>query len=176
MQRATPPPPQEPVRFLDIGRVLGAHGLSGEIRVAPITDFPERFASLRTVRVGEKLRPYEVESARVVGGEVTLKLRGVDDAAAAQALRGEVLRVPVAEAVVPPEEHYYWHQIIGLEAVTPEGESLGRVTDILQTGANDVYVVEGPRGEVLVPAIEGVVKGIDLNAGRLIVQPLPGML
>lgn len=166
----------EPVRFLEIGRILGPYGLSGEVRVAIVTDFPERFTSLKRVRVGERLRPYEVESARLLRGEAILKLRGVEDAAAAEALRGEVLRVPIAEAVTPPAEHYYWHQIIGLEVVTTEGESLGRIAEILRTGANDVYVVQGPRGEVLIPAIEGVVKEIDLEAGRVVVQPLPGML
>lgn len=166
----------EPPRYLEIGRVLGPYGLGGEIRVAILTDFPERFATLTSVRVGERLHPYEVESARLLRGEAILKLRGVKDATAAERLRGEVLRVPLAEAVPPPSDQYYWHQIIGLEVVTSTGESLGHVVEILRTGANDVYVVQGPRGEVLVPAIEDVVKEIDLSTGRLIIQPLPGML
>lgn len=166
----------EPPPFLDIGRVVGPSGLGGEVRVAILSDFPERFVELHSVRVGESLRPYAVERAQLQRGQVVLKLRGVDDGAAALALRGAILRVPVAEAVPPPADAYYWHQIIGLEVYTPEGERLGLVTDILRTGANDVYVVVGPRGEVLVPAIEDVVRGIDVRAGRLVVEPLPGML
>lgn len=167
---------EPPVRFLEIGVVVGPYGVDGEVRVAVTSDFPERFAALESVRVGERLRPYEVTSARLHRAEAILKLRGVDDASAAAALRGEVLRVSLADAVPPPEEHYYWHQIIGLQVLTPEGERLGQVVDILRTGANDVYVVRGPRGEVLVPAIEDVVQSVDLSAGRMIVTPLPGML
>ncbi len=167
---------REPPRFLEIGRVLGPHGLAGELRVLVLSDFPERFETIRSVRVGERLRPYDVESGRLARGDAVLKLRGVDDAEAASRLRGELLRVPLAEAVPAPAEHFYWHEIIGLEVATPEGEVLGRVTEILRTGANDVYVVQGPRGEVLVPAIGDVVEEIDPQAGRMIVRLLPGML
>jgi 16S rRNA processing protein RimM len=170
------PASQEKPRFLDVGRVIGPFGLAGEVRVFPLTDFPDRFGDLKAVRVGERLRPYGVEAARQARGEILLKLSGVDDATAAESLRGELLRVPLSDAVLPPEDQYYWHQIIDLEVVTIDGEALGRVVEILRTGANDVYIVRGPRGDLLLPAIEDVIREVDLAAGRLVVELLPGLL
>jgi 16S rRNA processing protein RimM len=86
-----------------------------------------------------------------------------------------LVQVPLEEAAPLSEDEYYIYQIMGLEVWTSEGEHLGRVSDVLFTGANEVYVVEGERGEMLVPAIEDVVKEVDLEGGRLIVEPLEGM-
>jgi 16S rRNA processing protein RimM len=87
-----------------------------------------------------------------------------------------LIYVPVEEAEPLGEDEYYWYQIIGLQVWTVEGRFLGKVTDILPTGSNDVYVVTGPEGEALVPAIEDVIALIDLEEGRLVVNPLEGML
>jgi 16S rRNA processing protein RimM len=176
----TPPPggdaPREAVRFLDIGAIIGPFGLDGDIRVYILSDFPERFLDCEVVRVGDRLRPYEVEASRLVKNEAVLKLKGIDDADAAARLKGEVIRVPIDEAVDLDEDEFFWHQIIGLDVRTESGESLGKVTDILRTGANDVYVAQGPRGEVLIPAIADVVLKIDVKGGVITVRPLPGML
>jgi 16S rRNA processing protein RimM len=169
-------PSSQPVRYLDIGVIIGPFGLDGHVRVYIFTDFPERFLETDEIRVGERLRRYPVEEARLVRNEAILKLEGVDDAETAGNLKGEALRVPIAEAVALEEGQFYWHQVEGLEVVTEEGESLGRVGDILRTGANDVYVVTGPRGEVLVPAIASVVIKIDIKSGRIVIRPMPGML
>jgi 16S rRNA processing protein RimM len=179
---AVPTPPsgdsarREQVRFLDIGAIIGPFGLEGDIRVYILSDFPERFVDCEVVRVGDRLRPYEVESSRLVKNEAVLKLKGIDDPDAAAKLKGEVIRVPIDEAVNLEQDEYFWHQIIGLEVRTESGESLGKVTDILRTGANDVYIVQGPRGEVLVPAIADVVLKIDVKSGVITIRPLPGML
>lgn len=85
------------------------------------------------------------------------------------------MQIPLEEAVPLSEDEYYIYQIVGLEVWTSEGGYLGRVLKVLFTGANEVYVVEGERGEILVPAIEDVVKEVDLGGGRLIVEPLEGM-
>lgn len=142
----------------------------------PLTDFPERFAEMKTVLVGEGHRRYRILGARQHRGLVLLRLRGVDDADAAEALRGEVLRVPIAEAVALGEDQYFWYQIIDLEVVTTAGKSLGKIVDIIKTGANDVYVVRGTRGELLIPAIEDVVRAVDLGAGRIVVELIPGLV
>ena len=169
-------PTGQPVRYLDIGAIIGPFGLDGHIRVFVLTDFPERFLEMDEVRVGERLRRYAIEEARLVRNEAVLKLEGIDDADAAAKLKGETLRVPIAEAVALDEDEFFWHQIVGLEVVTEAGEPLGRVNEILRTGANDVYVVKGPNGEVLVPAIADVVLKIDVKAGRITIRPLQGMI
>ncbi|MBI2941813.1 MAG: 16S rRNA processing protein RimM [Chloroflexi bacterium] len=159
-----------------IGEVLGPAGLGGDLRIRPLTDFPERIPRLKTIHVGESLRPYPVVEASVRRNTVILKLAGVDDAAAALELRGALVRIPRELAAPLPEGHYYLHQILGLSVKTTAGEPLGSVVDILRTGGNDVYVLEGPRGEVLIPAIEDVVKEIALDRGEIVIEPLPGLL
>jgi 16S rRNA processing protein RimM len=124
-------------------------------------------------------REYAVERARLApharGVALILRLAGLTDRDEAEALRGWLVQVPENEAWTLPEGRYYWHQIIGLRAVTADGRALGTVADILETGANDVYVVAREGGELLVPAIKDVVKEIAPERGELVVELLPGM-
>ncbi|MCL5265334.1 MAG: ribosome maturation factor RimM [Chloroflexi bacterium] len=168
--------PLSATSHLVIGRVLGPRGVKGELRVQVLTDFPDRFAKLKTVFVGEELRLYQVEHSRLVKGTALLKLQGIDSADEAMKLRGRSIHVPVEEAVPLSEGQYYWHQIIGLDVWTTEGVLLGKLTEILRTGANDVYVVQKDDKEVLLPAIEQVIKEIDLEKGRMVVELMLGMV
>jgi len=171
------PPPRVPEpRFLAVGRVLRPHGVRGELRVALLTDYPERLPLHHTLYLGPELRPYAVEGVRFHKGAALIKLAGCNDRSEAEALRGQLVQIPV-EAAVPLEEgEYYQFQVVGMEVVTQEGERLGRVAEVLETGANDVYIVRGPRGEVLIPAIEDVVQELDLEERRMVVAVLPGLL
>lgn len=117
----------------------------------------------------------KIERLRTVSGKTVVKLSGVDDRNAAEALRGQLLEVPEAELMALPPDTYFHHQIVGLTVMTTDGRELGAVTEILQTGSNDVYVVRGER-EYLIPAIGDVVKEVDLRAGRLVLDPIPGLL
>ncbi|MDQ3856117.1 MAG: ribosome maturation factor RimM [Chloroflexota bacterium] len=157
-----------------IGRVLKPHGLRGELRVEPLTDHPQRYRRLREVSIREQ--EYRVLASRVHQGQVLLKLETVETVKAAEDLRGEYLRVPLESVAELPEGSYYHFQLIGLQVETTAGEPLGRVTDVLPREANDVYVVSGERGEVLVPGISDVVKSIDVDGGRMLVESVPGLL
>jgi 16S rRNA processing protein RimM len=169
------PPFSSAPRYLAVARILTSFGVHGELRAEILTEFPERFAGLQTVYLSEEAQPYSLESSRLQRGQVILKLQGIDTPEQAAKLRGQLVQVPVEEAVALPEGQYYLYQIVGLAVETTAGEPLGHVTDVLFTGANDVYVVRGERGELLVPAIEQVVKQVDLEHGRLIIEPLQGM-
>ncbi len=167
-------------RFLMVGQVVGAHGVQGELRVEIISDDPQRFARLERIFVGpDDQDPVarRVESTRLHGGRVLIKLEGCDDRTAALAQRGTLLFVPLEEAIPLAEGEYYEHQIEGLEVWTTTGEFLGKVVDVLYTRANEVYVVqnESTHREILLPAIEEVVQAIDLDAGRLVVHLLEGL-
>jgi len=162
-------------RFLLVGQVMGPVGLFGEIRAHLLTDFPDRFAQLIEIHVGDNLRPYGVQSARIDGESVVLKLRGVDDAKAALALRGAELAIPASRAVELPPDSYFWHQIIGLDVWTDDGRLLGKVSEVLRTGSNDVYVVGHGQRELLLPAIEDVILNVDVDRKRLLVHLLPGI-
>jgi 16S rRNA processing protein RimM len=159
-----------------VAQVLAAHGIRGELKCRVITDFPKRRfrASSSVMLRGER---HVIQAARVQGDTVLLKLQDITDRSAAEKYRGADVEVATEEAIKLPKGQFYWHQVIGLHVEhATTGEPLGQVSDIIETGANDVYVVKGERGEILVPAIKDVVKRIDPSAGRMLIEPLPGML
>jgi 16S rRNA processing protein RimM len=167
-------------RYLTIGRITRPHGVRGEVRVEPRTDLPERFGWLRRVYVGDGApAAMSVERARLHQGIVILKLGGCDSRQDAEALRGQWVLVPAEEAIPLEDGELFLYQLVDMEVVTVDGEALGTVEDVLQTGANDVLVVrtpEEPPREVLLPDIPDVVLDVDLEAGRIIVQVPPGLV
>lgn len=161
-------------RWLYVGRITSPFGVRGEVRASLDTEFPERLPE-RPVFIGEEHRPLVVEGVRLHRREALLTLRGVDTVEAADALRDQPLYVATEDAAPLPEGRYYVHQIVGLEVWTTAGERYGVVKDVLLRPANDVYVIQHARREVLAPAIADVVKAIDLAAGRMVIDVLPGM-
>lgn len=178
--------------LLIVARVLRAHGTQGEVACEIITEFPRRFKKTKRVLLSPPSgpgrvesdpdappRPFAVTQARLSAHrgrpEVILALEGVADRDAAEALRGWIVQVPESEAWKLPRGRYYWHQIIGLRVVTTDGETIGTVAEILETGANDVYVVRADGGERLIPAIKDVVKEISPERGEMRVALLPGL-
>jgi 16S rRNA processing protein RimM len=167
--------------YLLVGRVLRPHGVRGELRIEIITDYPERLAQHAHFYLAHPGSPaavqrYSVEGMRFHREVLLLKLSGCDDRNAADELRGMLVQIPVEEAVPLEEGEYYLFQLIGVQVETEQGERLGQVVEVIETGANDVYVVRGPRGEVLLPAVDEVVLELDLESKRMVVRPLPGML
>jgi 16S rRNA processing protein RimM len=168
-------------RYLLVGRVLRPHGVGGELRVEIITDHPERLSEHACFYLARSDSPaaahrYPVEKVRIHRDVALVKLGGCDDRNSAEELRGLLVQIPVEDAVPLEQGEYYLYQLIGVRVETEDGEALGRVADVIETGANDVYVVRGPRGEVLLPAIEDVVVELDLESKRMVVHLLPGLL
>ena len=149
-----------------IGKAGAPHGLRGEVRVIPLTDFPERFESLREVFIGERI--FHVEHVHYHRQFVLLTLAECTSREAAVKLTGELLRVARKDAAPLAEGEFYTFDIIGLAALDLSGKRLGEVTNVLKTGSNDVYVVKKPDGaELLVPALKKVVREIDIAGGFL---------
>lgn len=168
-------------RYLAVGRILRPHGIRGELRVGILTNYPERLGQyayfyLASPDLPEIARRYPVEKLRRHKKVLLLKLGGCDDRNAAEELRGQLVQIPIEEVVPLEEGEYYYFQLIGVRVEAESGESLGQVVDVLETGANDVYVVRGPQGEVLLPAVKDVVLKLDLEAKQMVVNLLPGML
>jgi 16S rRNA processing protein RimM len=168
-------------RYLAVGRVLRPHGIRGEVRVEIITDYPERLGQhacfyLALPDSPEAVRCYAVEKLRQHQGVLLLKLSGCDDRNAADELRGMLVQVPLEKAVPLEQGEYYHFQLIGVRVETEDGEWLGQVAKVLETGANDVYVVRGPQGELLLPAVGDVVLDLDVESRRMVVRLLQGML
>lgn len=188
---AMPPPPPPPVPELPpslippeggindciaVGQVMGAFGPRGDVRVQPFSDQPGRFQKIKRVFIGPELLPARVLGRGVHGLGVTLRLDSVTTREHAKRLFGTLLYVPEAEAVKLPPGEYFVHQLIGSAVVTDSGDTLGKISEILRTGSNDVYVVRGDRGEVLIPAIPDVVQLVDVEARIITVTLMPGLL
>jgi len=170
-----------PDGYFAIGRITSPHSLRGEVRVEPHTDFPERFGPGLTIFVGTELQEVSIERARPHKQMMLLKLVGVDDRSDAESLRGQWLFIAEEDTVSLEEDTYWVHEIIGMTVETDEGEVLGTITDVLYTGANDVYVLQqrnggGASSELLLPAIADVVQRVEPEKQRMIVHLLPGLL
>ena len=163
-----------PPGHVAVGRIGPAWGVRGAVKVIPLVDKRERLARGRSVTVDDERRV--IESSRWQKGLVYLKLSGIDDREAASSLRDRFLVVPESELGPLPEGQYYRFQLIGLEVRSASGAVLGRVTDILTTGANDVYIVRSEKREILVPATDEVIKEIDIERGLMLIEEVPGLI
>jgi 16S rRNA processing protein RimM len=159
-----------------VAQVLAPHGIRGELKCRVVTDFPrQRFKRGNTLLLDGV--QHTIQGARIQDQTVLLKLQDIADRNAAERLRGKDILIRLEDAVRLPSGEFYWHQVIGLSVVDTTQHVLGHVSEILETGANDVYVVKSPAGrEILIPAIKDVVLEIDPDAGRMTIQPMPGMI
>jgi len=164
--------------LIRIGQVTAPHGVRGAVRVFPTTDFPERFVTLRQVLIEGSDRPVGVRFRGFVKTLVILELEGVTDRNQAEKLRGANLLVPRTEVHPLPDGYYYDFDLIGIDVVDPEGRLLGRVVEVdHNTPVHDLYVVEvAPGKRYMVPAVRQFVKEVDLEAGRMVIEPIPGLL
>jgi 16S rRNA processing protein RimM len=168
-----------PSSHLLLGRAVRAWGLDGAVKVEPYADLLSVVAELGHVYLdAPESGPvgYGVDSVRRIGASWVLKLRGVESPEEARRLVGREIAIPRSSAPVLPEGAYYHGDLIGLRVVDEGGRELGRIAEIWETGANDVYVLRGRQGESLVPATREVVKRIDLASGIMVVHPLKGMI
>ncbi|MFB3818955.1 MAG: ribosome maturation factor RimM [Candidatus Methylomirabilales bacterium] len=167
--------------YLVLGRLVRPHGVRGELKLLLAAAPWEPFAGLRRLWVGPPggpYRPFDVEAARGREPAVLLKLGGVDSPEDAARLVGQEAAIPRAEAPPAPEGQFYHYDILGLEVVQGE-RGLGAVREILETPAHDVYLVQGPAGEWMLPATRAHIAAIDLAAGRIELSPeadVPGLL
>lgn len=164
---------QVPPGYVAVGRASTPWGVRGVVKVIPLVDTRDRLSPGRGVTVAGQRRT--IENCHWRKGMAYLKLSGIDDREAALALRGQLLTVPESELEPLGEGQYYRFQLVGLAVHSTAGTPLGRVTEVLTTGANDVYVVQGERGEILVPATDDIVKEIDLERGRMVIEEVPGL-
>ena len=161
--------PSVPDGRIVIGRVGAAHGIHGDLRIIPLTDFPERFSALREVMVGDEL--LHVAHVKSQGKNFLMRFREYTVREDAQRLTGRLLTVARAEAAPLDEGEYYVFDIVGLTVYDEEDNELGSVENVLRTGSNDVYAVRSEDGrELLIPALRAVVQSIDLPGGRMTVR------
>jgi len=173
MNVATTPKEPRP-GFTAVGRVLRPHALKGELRVSAFSPEARNLQRGRPVYLAAVRRV--IMRARLDRDAWILKLEGIDGRDQVEALRGELLEMPDAEVLREDDQSYFVHEIIGLTVRTAEGRDLGKIVEVLTTGANDVYVTRGPAGEVMIPVIADVIERIDVPGGLVVITPLPGMV
>jgi 16S rRNA processing protein RimM len=162
------------MKLISIGKIVGTQGNKGEVKVLPLTDFPERFKKLEEVYLGEK-RKVQIKGVRYHKGKIILKFSGCDSLGEALQLKGEMLRLEEKDAVKLPEGFYFIHDIIGLDVFALEGKHLGKVKEIFSTPSNDVYVIKNEAKELLIPATKEVVKEINLKEKRMEINLMKGL-
>lgn len=162
--------------FLTVARVLRPWGVRGDVKIELLASHPDDLMGAKQVYLGEARTPFDVQSVRAHGGALLLKLAGCETPEQADAFRNQTIAIARADAAPLRANQYFHHQILGLNVFTVEGEPLGQIVEIIETGANDVYVVHGSRGEVLLPARAEIIRHIDLDAGQMTIALLPGLL
>ena len=144
------------------------------MKVEVLTDFPQRFNAASEIYVNRQ--PATINGTTWQKGKAIIQLASIDSTEKASKLRGKLIEIP-ANLVEPlPQNHYYHFQLIGLTVKTSQGEPLGQISEVLTTGSNDVYVVKGDKGEILIPAVGDVVKSVDLDSGWLIIEAIDGLI
>ncbi len=161
----------EPV-FLAVGQFRRTHGIKGEIVFEVITDFPERLKRNKVIYVGESHEPMRIIAARNHGRNLLLTIEGYDTVEKVAELRNRMVFSRVDELPRLPKGQYYHHELLGLTVQTSDGALLGKLTDILETRANDVYVITAEDGsETLLPVIEDVILEVDTDKKVMVVNP-----
>ncbi len=147
-----------------VGKIGAARGLDGTLKIIPLTDFEGRFDALEKISVGGKI--FRVEEVKHIGGQIFMKFAGVDSREAAKALTNKFLTVDRADAAPLADGEFYTFDIIGCEVFDGE-KKIGAVTNVLKTGSNDVFEVDG---KILIPALKSVVRSIDIAAKKILVD------
>lgn len=159
---------------LTIGTIGGVHGINGELKLRLVTDEPEHLRHVKRVWLGEEPQSRRLRRVRFHGGQALIQLSGVTTPEAGRALQGQPVRIAGSEARPPAPGEYFLYQLIGLDVFDEAGNPLGRVSDLIETGANDVFVVTPAEGgaDILLPNHPEVVLDIQPAARRMTVRPL----
>lgn len=164
-------PDQGGPAFLTIGKLQRTHGVKGEIIMQVMTDFPERIVKGKKVYIGPRFEEYVIHSVRPNNQTLLLSFEGLNDCDQVSILRNLQVAIKTVDAGQLPEGEYYHHELIGMQVFESNGNLLGKIDEILVTGANDVYVIRQPDGkEILLPAIKEVILQVDRGSGRMTVN------
>ena len=166
-------------KYLEIGQIVNTFGIKGMVKVKPFTDNIERFDELEKVYIENKKgkKEYEIEEVKDHKNMVLIKFKGIENPEDANLLRESYLLVDRANEKPLEEGTYYIVDMIGLDVYTDENEFLGKLEDIFNTGSNDIYVVKNELGkQILLPAIDDVLKEIDMENEKVIVHLIPGLI
>lgn len=166
-------------QLLQVGVITSTHGIRGEVKVYPTTDNAERFKDLKKVILdtGKETLPMEIENVKFFKQFAILKFKGIDNINDIERYKRCPLLIEREDAVPLEEGEYYIADMIGMKVQTEDGAEFGTLKDVMETGANDVYVIDSlAHGEVLVPAIRQCIKNVDIDKGLMTIHLMEGLI
>ena len=164
---------------LQVGVISSTHGIRGEVKVFPTTDDAQRFKTLKKVMLdtGKEQIPLEIEHVKFFKQFAILKFKGIDNINDIEMYKGKSLKIDREDGVGLSENEYYIADMIGMDVLTDDGERFGILKDVLETGANDVYIIDsGQHGEVLVPAIRQCILNVDIEKNCMTIHLMDGLI
>ena len=165
--------------YLQVGVITSTHGIKGEVKVFPTTDDPNRFRALKDVVLdtGKEQIPLEIEGVKFFKQYVILKFKGIDNINDIEKYKGRDLWIPREEAQELDEDEYYIADLLGMKVLLEDGSEFGTLKNVMETGANDVYIVDSvEHGEVLLPAIKECILDVDIETNTMTVHLMKGLL
>lgn len=164
------------MEYIQVGTIVNTHGIRGDVKVLPLTDDVKRFEDLKVVYLGDEKLKLEIVKVGYVKGNVLLRFQHMENINDIEKFKNLAVWIDEKDKVELPKGSYFLHDILELEVYLEDNTHIGTVKDILQPGANDVYVVKNGKKEYLIPAIKKVVKEINIAEKKMIIDPLEGML
>jgi 16S rRNA processing protein RimM len=165
--------------LIPVGKIIGTHGIKGLVKVYSFSGNAESLKSAETVllKAGTGfVQEVELNKIALRSGGFILGFKGYDSIEQVQPLIGSELNLRQDQLPEPEENEYYWLDLIGLDVVTDQGDELGKIVDIFETGSSDIYVVQGDGKEYLIPAIADVIANVDISSNKMTITPLDGLL
>ena len=164
---------------LQVGVISSTHGVRGEVKVFPTTDDVTRFRQLKKVNLdtGREMLPLEIQNVKFFKQFAILKFKGIDNINDIEKYRGKSLMIDREDAVDLDEDEYFIADMIGMKVCTEDGSEFGTLKDVMETGANDVYIIDSPEhGEVLIPAIRECILDVDMDEERMTIHLMEGLV
>ena len=165
--------------FVAVGKITGAVGLNGEVRITRWTDTPERFRGLKLVWVGPddvNVREFTIERVRESGRDTVLKLGGVENRSAAEQLRGEILLIPGDQMARPPKGSFFVDEVLGMKVVTEEGKRVGTVHEVLRLPSSDLWQIDTGAKLISIPAVKEFIRSVDVASKTIVIHEVEGLL
>jgi len=164
--------------LITIGKIIRHQGNKGEVRVEPLTDYPERYDLLQKVylKKDDTIMEKNIEKVSYRQKFIVIKFEGIDDIQSSKFLKDHMIKIEEDELLELEEDNFYIYQILNFRVETVEGDFLGNLFDVKTTGGTDVFVVKSKRKEYMIPASKEIIKRVDLEKELIIVDPLPGLL
>ncbi|MEN6460726.1 MAG: ribosome maturation factor RimM [Syntrophomonas sp.] len=165
--------------LISIGKISGTHGYAGVVKVIPLTDFPERFKNLKKIKIykDDIVKELSIEYVRPYKSSLLCKFLEIDNKEEAQLYNNALLKIEPGDVYKLPAGYYYHFQLMEMNVFDSRVGLLGKIVEILETGANDVYVVDSPKyGEILIPAIKEVIIDVNVDKNEMQVKLLPGLI